>query len=125
VSRLLSELGLGFDWIGQGGSEAAIKTLGSVSGVFHVADASRSVDDKGRKIIPAQDFVETYGVRSVFGVGGAYVGTPTFLVTIFFCRETVSKEQAEEFVAHINRIKVSTMDLVREGKIFTPDPPRG
>lgn len=118
VARLLSELGLGFNWIGQGGSEAVIKTLGSVSGVFHVADATSSVDEKGRKIIPAQDFVETYGVHSVFGVGGAYVGTPTFLVAIFFCREAVAKEQAEEFVAHINRIKASTIDLVRQGKIF-------
>jgi hypothetical protein len=120
VARLLSELGLGFDWLDQGGPELVVKTLGSVSGVFHVADAATAVDDQGRKIIPAQDFVAKYGVRTVFGIGGAYIGTPTFLVAIYFCRDEVTRAQAEEFVAHINRIKASTMELVHAGKIFAP-----
>lgn len=118
VARLLHELGLGFDWVDSGDAEAVLKTLGSINGVFHVADASTAVDVQGRRIIPARDFVEKYGVRSVLGVGGAYIGTPTFIVVIVFCRDEVSRERAEEFMAHVNRIKASTMDLVHQGKIF-------
>lgn len=118
MARLLHELGLGFDWIDKGDTEAVHKTLGSISGVFYVADAATAVDTQGRKIIPARDFVDKYGVCSVLGVGGAYIGTPTFVAAILFCRDRVTKERAETFMAHINRIKASTMDLVHQGKFF-------
>jgi hypothetical protein len=118
VARLLSELGLGFDWIDKGDTALAVKTLGSINGVFHVADAATAVDGEGRKIIPAQDFVQKYGIRSVFGIGGAYVGTPTFIVAVLFCRDEVTRERAECFMGHINRIKTSTMELVHQGKLF-------
>lgn len=118
MARLLHELGLGFDWLDSGDADTVLKTLGSINGVFHVADATTAVDVHGRKIIPARDFVEKYGVHSVLGVGGAYIGTPTFIVVIIFCRDEVSRERAEDFMTHINRIKASTMDLVHQGKIF-------
>ncbi|MCA9660290.1 MAG: hypothetical protein KC486_18250 [Myxococcales bacterium] len=121
VARLLHELGLGFDWIDRADSDAVLKTLGSINGVFYVDDASTAVDVEGRKIIPASDFVEKYGVRSVVGVGGAYVGTPTFVAAILFCRENVTRERAEAFMAHINRLKASTMHLVAEGTIFADE----
>lgn len=122
VARLLSELGLGFDWIDRGDADVVVKTLGSVSGVFYVADAANALDAQGRRVIPAQEFVDRYGVRSVLGVGGAYVGTMTFITVILFCRESISRARAEEFVAHINRFKASTIELVRAGKIFAQDP---
>jgi hypothetical protein len=118
VARLLHELGLGFDWIDKSDTDAVHKTLGSISGIFYVEDAATAVDVHGRKIIPARDFVEKYGIRSVLGVGGAYIGTPTFIAAILFCRDAVSKERAETFMAHINRIKTSTMELVRQSKFF-------
>jgi hypothetical protein len=118
MARLLHELGLGFDWLDSGDTESVLKTLGSINGVFHVADAGTALDTKGRNIIPARDFVEKYHVRSVFGVGGAYVGTPTFIVVIVFCRDEVSRDRAEQFMTHINRIKTSTMELARQGKLF-------
>lgn len=118
MARLLHELGLGFDWLDSGDSETVLKTLGSINGVFHVADAMTAVDAQGRKIIPAREFVENYGVRSVFGVGGAYIGTPTFMAVIIFCRDEVGRERAEEFMTHVNRIKASTLELVRQGKMF-------
>jgi hypothetical protein len=119
MARLLHELGLGFDWLDSGDDETVLKTLGSINGVFHVADASTAVDVQGRNIIPAREFVAKYHVRSVLGVGGAYIGTPTFIVVIVFCRDEVSRERAEEFMTHINRIKASTVELVRQGKLFT------
>lgn len=118
MARLLHELGLDFDWLDSGDTESVLKTLGSINGVFHVADAKTALDAKGRHIIPARDFVEKYQVRSVFGVGGAYIGTPTFIVVIVFCRDDISRPRAEAFMTHINRIKTSTMTLAHQGKLF-------
>ena len=49
------------------------KTMGRTAGLFFVEDASRATDHHGRKIIAAQEFVDTYRVKAVFGIGGAYV----------------------------------------------------
>jgi hypothetical protein len=122
IARLLHELGLGFDWLDTADADLVVKTLGSINGVFHVADAVSATDAQGRKIIPAQDFVATHGVRSVIGVGGAYIGYPIILVAVLFCSADITRARAEEFMAHINRIKASTMDLVHQGKIFTAEP---
>jgi hypothetical protein len=122
VARMLHELGLGFDWIDSRDTALTLKTLGSINGVFHVADATTAVDAQGRKIIPSQDFVRKYGIRSVLGVGGAYIGYPVFIVAILFCRDEVSREHADEFIAHIHRIKASTVDLVHRGQIFADEP---
>lgn len=46
VARLLHELGLGFDWIDRADSDAVLKTLGSINGVFYVDD---SVDGGRRR----------------------------------------------------------------------------
>ena len=113
MSRLLKELGLGLDWIDQHDADVVVKTMGSMSGVFFVKDAASEVDHSGRKIIAAQDFVKTHGVKSVFGFGGAYLGTHTFAVTILFLRETIEKNKAEQFAAGVAHFKTQTMGLAK------------
>lgn len=113
MSRLLKELGLGLDWIDQHDADVVVKTMGSMSGVFFVKDAASEVDHSGRKIIAAQDFVKTHGVKSVFGCGGAYLGTHTFAVTIIFLRETIEKHKAEQFAASVANFKTQTMGLAK------------
>ncbi len=117
MSRLLKELGLGLDWIDQHDANVVVKTMGSMSGVFFVQDAATEVDHAGRKIIAAQDFVTAHGVKSVFGFGGAYIGTHTFAVTILFLRETIGKDKAEQFAAGLSSFKTQTMGLAKK-KIF-------
>ncbi len=75
VSRLLKELGAEVDWIGSDDTELVAMTIENISGIFHVYDAKTEVDNKGRKIIAAQDFVDEYEVKTVFGIGGCYQGT--------------------------------------------------
>ena len=70
MSRLLKQLGMGLDWIDSNDTQLVKHTIGSISGVFFVPDAATEVDLKGRKIIVAQDFVDTYNVKTVFGFGG-------------------------------------------------------
>ncbi|MBU0768101.1 MAG: hypothetical protein KJ687_03275, partial [Proteobacteria bacterium] len=76
------------------------------------------LDNKGRKIITAQDFVEEENVKTVFGIGGCYIGTSIFFTTIIFCREFLEKNIVDRFMLQANKFKTATLSLVNEGKIF-------
>jgi hypothetical protein len=117
LSALLEQLGFDLGWI-RGEPEIMAQKMGSMSGTFHVAEASTDKDSKGRKIIAAQDFVEENGVRSVFGVGGGYTLVNKFMVMICFCRESLDKEQAISFQGFANTFKATTQDLVRDKSRF-------
>jgi hypothetical protein len=117
MSRLLKELGLGLDWIDSHDTQITDTKLELMSGMFYVADAATEVDNKGRKIIAAQDFVTAYKVKTVFGFGGGYAGTKTMVVTIMFLYEKITKNQAEYFASSMSRFRSMTRDLVKT-KIF-------
>ncbi len=119
MSRLLKELGLSLDWIDQGDTECVSRVLGRNAGAFHVPRASEALDEEGRKIIAAQDFVYNYGVQSVFGVGGAYLATPTFITLIAFLSEEIDRRDAESFMPLVTDIKLATQPLIRTGSIFS------
>lgn len=119
MSRLLKQLGVSLDWIDSKDTSLVLKTFGNLSGVFYVSDAKTELDNQGRKIIASQDFVEKYGVKTVFGIGGCYLGTTKFFTTILFLRETINKELAERFMLQANKFKTSTHELVESGKIFS------
>lgn len=119
MSRLLKQLGLDLEWIASGDTELVKKTLqGGLSGVFYVQNARTEVDKQGRKIIAGQDFVKKYKIRSVFGIGGGYLLTQTFLTVIFFLKEEIDISQAEMFMPLINMFKSNTGALGRSGRIF-------
>lgn len=122
VSRLLHELGLGLDWIDSADATIVSRKIGKMAGVFHVEDAKNSVDNRHRKIIAAQDFVEAHKIKTVFGVGGTYLyfNAPpnTFIVNINFTRHNIPKRQAELFMSLINVFKTKTVNLHAASKIF-------
>lgn len=118
MSRLLKQLGAGIDWINSNDTEIVAKTFKSISGVFYVLDAKTEVDSRGRKIIAAQNFVESENVKTVFGIGGCYMGSFLFFTTIIFVREYLDKHVVERFMLQANKFKTATLNLVNEGKIF-------
>lgn len=118
ISRLLQQLGIELDWFERNDTAIVGQTFGLQSGVFYVDDAATAVDRQGRNIITAQSFVANYGVRTVFGVGGGYVGTPVYTTIITFCRDHVERTQAEQFRTHIDRFKAETEALAKQGRIF-------
>jgi len=118
MSRLLKQLGAGINWIDVKDTEIVSKTFKNISGVFHVRDARTEMDNQGRKIIASQDFVEKENVKTVFGIGGCYLGTTLFFTTIIFVREFLEKKTAERFVLQANKFKIATMHLAQKGKIF-------
>lgn len=120
MSRLLKQMGLGLEWIDSNDTALVVKTAGKMGGIFHVEDASSELDSKGRKIIAAQDFVQKHGVKSVFGVGGGYLGTDIFFTTIIFTNEYVDRDIIQRFMLQANIFKTSTMSLAIDGKIFNP-----
>ena len=118
IARMLKQLGVSLDWMGRDDAAIVGKTFGFQSGVFYVSEAANARDAEGRKIIAAQEFVAQYGVETVFGVGGGYVGTPVFTTIIGFCRERIDEPRVERLRSHIDRFKAETAALVRDGKIF-------
>ncbi|HNT75099.1 MAG TPA: hypothetical protein PKH77_08780 [Anaerolineae bacterium] len=118
MSRLLKDIGLNLDWIDSHDTDIVTKTISGMSGVFYVRDAREAVDTQGRKIIAAQDFVTAQSVKTVFGLGGGYATSKTFLTVIVFCRETVNKTQAELFSPLVGLFKSNTIPLASSGAIF-------
>jgi two-component system, NtrC family, sensor kinase len=117
VSRLLKELGIDLNWISGDDTEIVIKKSGGMSGVFYVRDAETATDNMARKIITSQDFVRKYNIKTVFGMGGSYMGK-IFITTIVFTNETLDKETVTKYTPIINYFKGATMQLAMGNKIF-------
>ncbi len=118
MSRLLKALGFGVDWIDNNDTSIIARTVGTLSGIFHVHDAKSETDNRGRPIISEQDFVRRYGVKSVFGLGGGYIGNPLFFVVIIFLREIISRENAQKFILHVHKFKAATIGHVENNMIY-------
>lgn len=114
VSQLLRQLGLQVDWLDRTGGDLTLR-----DGLFYVADATQAKDDQGRDIIPRQDFVAQYGVKTVFGLGGRYLlGEKNLLSTIAFCNTDLAAETARLLLPVLRPYKVTTGELLKQGKIF-------
>jgi hypothetical protein len=118
IARLLRELGVPLDWIDSHDTRLLVATIGSTAGLFYVDDAVRAMDDRGRKVIPAVDFVFAYHVKSVFGMGGAYCDGQ-MLVVVVFCRDPVARVTAELFLPLVDLFKGKTASLVAPAKVFS------
>jgi hypothetical protein len=118
ISRLLKQVGLDLNWIDSEDTDIVTRSISGISGVFYVQDAAQAVDNQGRKIIPAQDFVSAYNVRTVFGLAVGYPESKRFVTIIVFCRETLDKDEVELFSPLIDAFKASTASLVFSGSLF-------
>jgi len=117
TSRLLHEMGMGVKWIDA--ADVSMFEQHMASQLFYVPDAATAVDGLARKVIPNQDFVRTYGVKTVFGVGGTYVLQQNpLLAMVVFCAEPVPKAVAELFSSVTTQLVAKTYSVVREGAIF-------
>lgn len=116
VARMLGELGVDLK-VFDAPDIATRRLLGGINGLFYVEDAASALDRAGRRIIPADDFIARHGIRTVFGMGGSYLGGEV-VVAIIFCREHVARETAERFGLLIQQFKISTTQLVGFDQIF-------
>jgi hypothetical protein len=117
LARLLRELGIDLAWLDEAPEVVTRRLLGGFNGVFYVHDAATARDAQGRRIIPAVDFVEKYGVKTVFGTGGFYPDG-TLVVCIVFTRETLPRSTVERLASLISMVKGETFGVVRSRKLF-------
>jgi hypothetical protein len=117
IAKLLSDLEVDLASLDEGKPIATRRMLGGTNMTFYVPDAPGARDALGRPIIPARDFVSDFGIRTVFGMGGAYAGGQ-LVVSIVFTSEAVERTTADRFPNLIGSFKMNTAALVNEGRIF-------
>ena len=117
IASLLSDLGVDLRSLDLGGAIATRPMLGGRNGTFYVQDARTVVDSLGRHVIAARDFAQESSIRTVFGMGGAYVDG-TMAVAIFFCSEELPRLVVDRFPSFISSFKMATAKLLRAGRVF-------
>ena len=118
IARLLRELGFDLGWIESRDTSLVERKLGvGWGGIFHVEDAATGVDDAGRLVIPAQDFVAEHHVETVFGLASVWP-TGSILTLVAFTRERLPRSTVEAFLPLVRALKVATTDLVAEGRLY-------
>jgi hypothetical protein len=117
ITRLLADLEVDFQALDDGRPIATRKMLGGRNSTFYVADAATARDEQGRSIIPARDFVESNGIRTVFGMGGAYIDG-TLAAAILFTQESLERPAVDRFASFINTFKMSTAVPLQKGAVY-------
>lgn len=117
VSRLLQQMGVGIHWIDEADLRPAVPGAAQLSGFFYVANAATEKDAHGRLVIPAQDFVSDYGVKSVCGVGATY-SNGAMGVVIVFATQSVSVAATRQLQPLIDAFVSSTTSLVQGNAYF-------
>ena len=117
MSALLKEMGISLDCLENCDTSIVAKKMG-LSSLFYVQDASEASDEKGRKIISAQDFVSDYNVRTVFGMGGSFVSVRTHIVMITFMNKKLPLRGAELFMKFVSLFNSEMATPVLNEKIF-------
>jgi hypothetical protein len=117
IARLLVDLDVSLLKLDDGKALDTRRLLGGKNGAFYVADARVSEDERGRRIIPGKEFVATYGVRTVFGMGGAYFDG-TLAIAIVFTSESIDRLVVDRFPSLISNFKMATATLQTLGQIY-------
>jgi hypothetical protein len=113
LSALLEELGFDLGWI-RDGKEILTHSSGRLGGTFYVEDASSVKDKKDRLIIPMQDFVKEFNIKTVFGFGGSLSGKEKFFAVICFTREHITRKQVSLFEILGHTFKIETMNSISD-----------
>jgi hypothetical protein len=118
VAALLSDFGASVtSRRSDGGMQIEGLLGGSRAGIFYVDDAATAVDARGRKIIPEQDFVATYEVKTVFGIGGAWASGER-VACIVFTRQSVERSVVRRVAPILSVFLAATNTLAVDGRHY-------
>ncbi len=118
IARVLGETGFVPLFGGSGRSQYVTRSRDGSDGLFFVGDARMTTDERGRLIIPATDFVDEHGIKTVFGFGGSYAAAHTFVTTIVFCREAIGRPAASKLVTLARDFRKHSEALLERDAIF-------
>ena len=103
--------------------EISLRTAaGGLNARFVVSNAQTTVDKEGRFVIAARDFVDKHQIKTVFGMGGSYVGNE-LAFAILFTRELMSDAEVDRYTSLISTFKMATSALIAKGHIYTGPKP--
>ncbi|CAN5909416.1 hypothetical protein BH11MYX2_BH11MYX2_10150 [soil metagenome] len=122
IAALLSALRVDLEHLRADASTHLRSLAGGLNSRFYVPDARSTVDARGRRVIAATDFVEQYTIRTVFGMGGAYLGGG-LVVAIVFTKELLPELHVDRFPSFIGTFKIATTSLVDAKKFFAATEP--
>lgn len=112
IAQLIKQFGLDVQQVIGGGPEIVADAKGKTYNIFYVEDAA------GSPYIPAQEeFVLSFGVRSVVGFGGLLRSGDLFAV-IIFARVHIPPESAERFKSIALDIKSSLFRFQSAEDVF-------
>ncbi len=117
VARLMSDMGTGLEWVEKQKLNMVVRSMGQMARVLYVEDAREVDTGDGFKVVPDQDFVVENGVRTVLGLGGAYLDR-TIVTVILFTNELIPHGRVEKLMPLVHGFKVVTMKNVMQGRIF-------
>lgn len=121
ITALFTDLGLSIEGLVSPGTSGGVHTEqllgGEPAGIFYVANAKTTLDPTGRRIIPQQDFVERYGVQTVFGMGGSWPNQ-SLLTCIVFLRTTVDRIVVRRLAPLLTVFRAATTGAAMNGRYF-------
>jgi hypothetical protein len=121
VAALFAELG--FSVAASERSAPRPRLLGSESaGSMYVADAKTAVDDRGRKVIAAQEFVVTHEVETVFALGGCWPNGD-LVACIVFLQGPLERATVRRLAPLLSVFRAGTTPQAMHGRYFADGPP--
>lgn len=117
VGRLLGGTMTSLPWLKKQETLIMKDRMGKMSRIIHILDARTEKTSGGHQAVPAQEFVQTHGIRAVLAMGGSYLNG-TFISLVLFTTEQVREEESTKFTPLINTIKTATMNVVMDCKIL-------
>jgi hypothetical protein len=118
IAKLLADIDVDLSAFDDGRPIATRKLLGGKNGMFYVPDAATAVNAEGRYVIADRAFVERYGIRTVFGMGGAYPDG-TLVTSLVFTTQQIPQLIVDRFPSLISNFKMGTSKLIEERRIFS------
>jgi hypothetical protein len=117
LARLVSDLELDLVGTDEPSGVSTRRMAGGLNRTFYVEDARVAVDARGRHVIPNRPFVEQHGVRTVFGMGGAYLDGVVVLAVVF-TDERVERLIVDRFPSLVGSFKIATAQLAGAGRLY-------
>lgn len=118
VAALIGQLGSSVSWYEKRAPGTKTEEgFGVFTESFFVQNPGEARDYAGRFLIPAREFVETYDINTVFGVGGQFLASRIVLVCIFFSSESLVVTPPWLLRLPL-MLATATGTLVANGKIF-------
>jgi hypothetical protein len=117
VARLMSDMGTGLEWVEKQKLNMVVRSMGRMARVLYVEDAREVNTGDGFKVVPDQDFVAQNRVRTVLGLGGAYLDR-TIVTVILFTSELIPNGRVEKLMPLVHAFKVATMKNVMQGRVY-------